>query len=461
MNTLIGFLNQASQTWWSYIVPAIWQGSLVALVIVGIVWIGRRWPSPLRHGLLLVALVKLAMPPLLALPTGVFFWLGQPSLATVSSETSATPPEAIIVAVGKREARANFTETPEQPTVGSASSADFGDPRTEADSAFLPPITWRAWLLLLHALGVAAISAWVGSTFFRIRRMIRRAERVTDGPLYESFLGLCQEIGLRRGVRLILSPEPVAPMALGIVRPTVMLAASMVERLQPAEINTLLSHELVHHRRFDLWTNWIQLIVVAVWWFNPMAWLINRALRRTREDCCDDLLLCRKFTTSSAYSDTLMRVASQLSRSVPLGGTLGFAERLHPLGKRMARIMDPSLSRTKGLSGAGIVALLAVGAFVLPGQGLTAEPTGPETRIFGQVVNHDDGKPVVGADVRLLRRGTHTMPLKPIRTATNEIGEFEFNKVEPGQYKIWAFHGNLASRVERYGGRWARDVGYL
>ena len=94
MNALIDSLNQASQTWWSYIVPAIWQGSLVALVIVGIVWIGRRWPSPLRHGLLLVALVKLAMPPLLALPTGVFFWLGHPSLATVSSETSATPPEA-------------------------------------------------------------------------------------------------------------------------------------------------------------------------------------------------------------------------------------------------------------------------------------------------------------------------------------------------------------------------------
>ena len=35
VNTLIDSLNQASQTWWSYIVQAIWQGSLVALVIVG------------------------------------------------------------------------------------------------------------------------------------------------------------------------------------------------------------------------------------------------------------------------------------------------------------------------------------------------------------------------------------------------------------------------------------------
>ena len=181
MNTLIDSLNQASQTWWSYIVPAIWQGSLVALVIVGIVWIGRRWPSPLRHGLLLVALVKLAMPPLLALPTGVFFWLGHPSLATVSSETSATPPEAIIVAEGKREARANFTETREQPTDGSVSTPDLGDPRTEAGSAFLPLLTWRAWLLLLHALGVVAISAWVGSTFFPPPRGVFPIWRIETG----------------------------------------------------------------------------------------------------------------------------------------------------------------------------------------------------------------------------------------------------------------------------------------
>ena len=54
MNGYIDTLNQTAQTWWPYIWHATWQGSLVALVILVIVSLRRRWPSPLRYGLLLV-----------------------------------------------------------------------------------------------------------------------------------------------------------------------------------------------------------------------------------------------------------------------------------------------------------------------------------------------------------------------------------------------------------------------
>ena len=221
--------------------------------------------------------------------------------------------------------------------------------------------------MVVHALGLVAGAACVGLSLLRLRRMVLRSEAVSAGPVYENFVELCRKIGLRRRVLLRFSPEPIMPMALGILRPAVMLPVSMVEKLNAAEINTLLAHELAHHRRLDLWVNWAQLIIGVLWWFNPIVWLLNRAIRRSREDCCDDLLLHRNLASSATYCDTLIRAARQLSRRTVLVSSLGFAQRLHPLATRMRRIMDPRIPRATRLSMSGLTMTLALTALLLPG----------------------------------------------------------------------------------------------
>ena len=73
-------------------------------------------------------------------------------------------------------------------------------------------------------------------------------------------------------------------------------------------------------------------------------------------------------------------------------------------------------------------------------------------KITGRVVHAADGRPVPGADVRLLKRGNYTEPLPTRRTTANDQGEFTFDAVAPGQYRVWSFHGNLASRKRMYQG---------
>jgi len=79
------------------------------------------------------------------------------------------------------------------------------------------------------------------------------------------------------------------------------------------------------------------------------------------------LLLARKLTSSDLYCDTLLRAAVEFGRPEPLGGALGFGERLHPLGRRLARIMDTGLPRAYRLSALGFVVLLGLGFLLLPG----------------------------------------------------------------------------------------------
>src|SRR5436190_5895168 len=76
MNAFTQSLNQAAAAWWLFVLHVTWQASLLAALLVIVVLSGRRWPSPLRYWLLMLALLKFALPPLISLPTGLFSNVG-------------------------------------------------------------------------------------------------------------------------------------------------------------------------------------------------------------------------------------------------------------------------------------------------------------------------------------------------------------------------------------------------
>src|SRR5262249_40184073 len=73
-------------------------------------------------------------------------------------------------------------------------------------------------------------------------------------------------------------------------------------------------------------------------------------------------------------------------------------------------------------------------------------------KVTGQVVLAADGKPVAGASVRLIHQGTTSVTPPTRRVLANDKGEFAFDAVAPGRYRVVGFHGNLASRPRMYEG---------
>ncbi|MBZ5499876.1 MAG: hypothetical protein LAP85_26050 [Acidobacteriia bacterium] len=69
---MIHALNLSAEIWFRYLASAALQSTLVASIVLGAVWAGRRWPPALRHALLMLAVLKFAFPPTLSLPTGIF-----------------------------------------------------------------------------------------------------------------------------------------------------------------------------------------------------------------------------------------------------------------------------------------------------------------------------------------------------------------------------------------------------
>jgi len=107
--------------------------------------------------------------------------------------------------------------------------------------------------------------------------------------LNELFQKLATHLDGNRKVELKISPKHRSSFLLGFLHPVILLPAE--DRLDPAEAELVLRHELAHVRRRDDWANLVQHFFLAVFFFHPAVWWISRQLSLEREIACDDHVL--------------------------------------------------------------------------------------------------------------------------------------------------------------------------
>ena len=373
-------MNTAVDTWGFWLFHASWQAAIVAALLLTAVWIGRRWPAPIRYAILLVALAKFALPPIVALPTSAFTHWGPEVVQVQPNPVAPVEPEPLP---------APFTQSaaPYDARLPAELLRERGAVPTEFASTSLPPTTpttpspnqhsnWKLALLATHLAGMALLTTWLAVQWIRLRRMRISGQTTTNEQIQKRFTHLAKRLGIRRSVQLLVGPQHTVPCSFGLLHPVVIVPNTLTTK--PSEdLDRVLAHELAHHRRGDLWVNAVQLGLFILWWFHPLYWLLHRSLRATREDCCDDLLLATGLASPGDYCDTILRVASNQKSTGPLAIASTMADYPHPLEKRFRRIMDASLQRSTRLGWLGLAAVIALAAILLPGARGAAEVENP------------------------------------------------------------------------------------
>lgn len=215
-------------------------------------------------------------------------------------------------------------------------------------------VPWALILLTGWVIGAAAFIGyhWVSHSRFcaRIRARARSTDWMADGR-----------------VEVIESDVAHGPLAFGIFRKTVAFPRDFAERYDEAERDLALAHELGHHARGDLIANWVALFMLALHWFNPVAWKAFRAFRADQEMACDALVLAgREPSLRHAYGLAIVKSAH--------GGAVSAACHLHTINDlkgRLKMLLDhQKRSRSRVLG--GTAASVAIGLAAL---GLTASGT--------------------------------------------------------------------------------------
>jgi hypothetical protein len=147
--------------------------------------------------------------------------------------------------------------------------------------------------------------------------------------------------------------------------PRVLVPAALWRRLRPAQRDALLLHELAHLRRGDHWVRRLELLALGLSWWLPVAWWACRGLQAAEEECCDAWVVWALPGAAPDYAAALVETVAFLSGARPARPVGASAAGHVPLLKRRL-VMILRGTTPRRLSGAGLCAVLGLGALLLP-----------------------------------------------------------------------------------------------
>lgn len=166
------------------------------------------------------------------------------------------------------------------------------------------------WAFLIWLAGVLTTSAPILVGAVSVARIARRAKPLSAAsPLSPA--------------EILVSDEVSAPITCGLWRSRILLPAA-ARTWSSTRLQAVLSHELAHIRRHDVAAQIGAHLVAALWWFQPLAWLLRRHLRAESELACDAEAL-RSGLRPSAYAAELLAVARALRRQTHLISSCGIS----------------------------------------------------------------------------------------------------------------------------------------
>lgn len=237
------------------------------------------------------------------------------------------------------------------------------------------------------------------------------------------------EFELRRPVALLHSDHPVLLVTWGLRRPKILLPAGAA-RWTDARIRIVLSHELAHVRRHDWAMQVTATLLRAVYWFNPLAWIVCRRLRQESEQACDDVVL-RCGVEGTEYATHLLELARAAAAHHGVALPAQAIARSTGLERRITAMLNARVNRYVLTRRARVAIAAALSLITLPIAGFDAFAQAGPARLSGTIVDQS-GAPVPKASVEL----TETRTQARQNLLSDDAGRFAFVNLAAGEYGL-------------------------
>jgi len=277
----------------------------------------RSWVAHL--GLLAILLLPLAAITLPALQVA-----GPSFLATDTTPNELPPVTAPTETVAEPEVAPAASSFPEEAGFVGGSAVDW---------AFWGYAGPASLLLLLTLIALGRLSVLKG-----------RANVLVDAHWLQALARAQQRMGFKNGTALLTSNELQSPISWGLMRPVILLNTDATNAKDEAE--AIIAHELAHVAGFDWAKLMLSRVTVALFWFNPLVWLLAREAHQLREEAADDAVLAADIEDTE-YANLLVGIARHECRGMLLGAH-GVAPGKGSLTRRVKRVLDAALDRAPG-----------------------------------------------------------------------------------------------------------------
>ena len=337
-------------------VHSIWQGLLVAAILhVALRLIPRRSTSEVNARYLLSVAALVALPLLSAL---TFFASHASPIFTGQVEQAASATPSTL--------RGDSTSASPGGATDGALTSRLGLARVRIDrlEPWLPLVS-VVWCVGAFLAGLRMVAGWALT-----RQLVARANVSTEDRWQARVSNWCEELGINKAVRFLVSDAIDSPLVVGWLKPVILWPTAALHGMTPQDVEAIIAHELAHIRRGDVLINLLQACIEVLFFHHPAAWWISAQIRAEREYCADDLavrMLDRSESgTKLSYARALL--ALEEHRSIPL---LSVAAKGGKLLDRIRRLVgvettghSPARPLVGGLVTTSLLGILLAGVFV-------------------------------------------------------------------------------------------------
>ena len=255
------------------LVHSLWQGALIGLIIAVAMILLHKYTAKLRYFIY---------------GTGLFVMAGIAVVTFISSYTTYKPDHEINTSLANntlstysiQSTGIKWTDTKESLTFNSATDIIVAYCREHF------PLFVTIWLLGMFAMMLRFMGGYA-----LVRRYKYHRVKPVLGDWERRFHDLAHRINLNKNVRLIESALIRVPMAIGYLKPVVLLPLGALNGVPAQQMEAILVHELAHIKRRDYLVNLLQSVLEVIFFYHPVVWWLSNNIRIERENICDDIAI--------------------------------------------------------------------------------------------------------------------------------------------------------------------------
>lgn len=217
-------------------------------------------------------------------------------------------------------------------------------------------------LAVIWLAGAAGSMIWQLLSYGNYRRSIDPWSRpVNDPELLDLYQSLCQEMNVSKLPQLLQNRRLQSPMMIGLFQPAILLPELDYSQ---DDYLVILSHELNHYKRHDLWYKLLLIAARCVHWFNPLVYGMLRAADNDLEISCDEAVVKNSSQEARCqYCEAILRIMCRGKGGCTLLST-GFNGGKKVLQRRFAAVLNDKAHKGVALGALSLALVVICGTFV-------------------------------------------------------------------------------------------------
>lgn len=377
------------QIGWS-LIHSLWQDALIALGLAATLKLLSRAKPQSRY---LIACVALAAMIILPIVTTYVLHTRQTEPLNIVDDDSAA-----VINVGSdfQNIRARGSE----PIVGTQKIDWINQTITGTQNISESIENFLSWLIVLWLLGVVIYAIKLGGGLYYAANLRKLSGNISNPKLDDLVNDLTSRLSIRRKIKICESALINIPMTIGWIYPLVLIPPSSLLGLTPFQLQTIITHELIHIKRYDFLINFLQGVAETLLFYHPAALWTSRRIREEREYVCDDLTLalCKD---SVAYARALTKVARFQKQSAQMAVAATGGELKDRIYRLVSNSQNQGLGKKSILPNVGAIVVVSLFLVIIFG-GLKVLSGNQET---------DSKKPIVAGVPEADRNGVESSGL--------------------------------------------------